>query len=97
MVEFSRSGPHRLEAQDVALSRPKQGFESPWGHHFSGRSCCTPGSFDPFKRQEFDLRNQEIYALHKQGVTVRELAQRYGLSEKRVWGVCTAERKVKQE
>ena len=25
-------GAHRLEAQDVALSRPKQGFESPWGH-----------------------------------------------------------------
>jgi hypothetical protein len=24
--------PIRLEAQDVALSRPKQGFESPMGH-----------------------------------------------------------------
>src|SRR5215207_4832125 len=24
--------PHRLVAQDGALSRPKQGFESPWGH-----------------------------------------------------------------
>ncbi len=24
--------PHRLEAQDGALSRPKLGFESPWGH-----------------------------------------------------------------
>lgn len=24
--------PHRLAAQDVALSRPKPGFESPWGH-----------------------------------------------------------------
>ncbi len=26
------SSPHRLVAQDVALSRPKLGFESPWGH-----------------------------------------------------------------
>jgi hypothetical protein len=24
--------PHRLAAQDGALSRLKQGFESPWGH-----------------------------------------------------------------
>ena len=27
-----RIRPHRLAAQDVALSRPKPGFESPWGH-----------------------------------------------------------------
>ena len=25
--------PHRLAAQDGALSRLKQGFESPWGHN----------------------------------------------------------------
>ena len=25
--------PHRPEAQDVALSRPKHGFESRWGRH----------------------------------------------------------------
>ncbi len=24
--------PHRLAAQDAALSRPKRGFDSPWGH-----------------------------------------------------------------
>lgn len=24
--------PHRLAAEDVALSRPKRGFEFPWGH-----------------------------------------------------------------
>jgi hypothetical protein len=29
---FPLNRPHRLEAQDAALSRPKQGFESPWGH-----------------------------------------------------------------
>src|SRR5205823_4351700 len=27
------SWPHRLEAQDTALSRLKHGFESRWGHH----------------------------------------------------------------
>jgi hypothetical protein len=26
--------PHRPEAQDVALSRPRHGFESRWGRHF---------------------------------------------------------------
>jgi hypothetical protein len=26
------TGPHRLEAQDTALSRRRQGFESPWGY-----------------------------------------------------------------
>ncbi len=25
-------GPHRLEAQDAALSRRQQGFKSPWGY-----------------------------------------------------------------
>jgi hypothetical protein len=30
-------GPHRPEAQDVALSRPKHGFESRWGRHFRRR------------------------------------------------------------
>jgi hypothetical protein len=32
VVKSARICPHRLEAQDVALSRPKLGFESPWGH-----------------------------------------------------------------
>jgi hypothetical protein len=26
------TGPHRLEAQDTALSRRRHGFESRWGH-----------------------------------------------------------------
>ena len=30
--------PHRLGDQDAALSRPKRGFESPWGHHLFARS-----------------------------------------------------------
>ena len=30
-------GSHRLAVQDVALSRRKQGFESPWERHFSTR------------------------------------------------------------
>jgi hypothetical protein len=34
--------PHRLAAQDGALSRPKQGFESPWGHK---RVIENDGSF----------------------------------------------------
>ncbi len=31
-AEYHAKRPHRLEAQDGALSRPKLGFESPWGH-----------------------------------------------------------------
>ncbi len=32
MIKFARFCPIRLVAQDVALSRLKQGFESPMGH-----------------------------------------------------------------
>ena len=32
MIKFSSASPHRLVAQDAALSRPKRGFEFPWGH-----------------------------------------------------------------
>lgn len=46
-----QSGPHRLEDQDAALSRPKLGFESPWGHLILGTripdarnlAVCRPG------------------------------------------------------
>ena len=38
MVKSCRSAhracPHRLEDQDVALSRLKLEFESPWGHYY---------------------------------------------------------------
>ena len=32
VIQYRTVCPHRLVAQDVALSRPKPGFESPWGH-----------------------------------------------------------------
>jgi len=34
VLSASNKRPHRLAAQDGALSRLKQGFESPWGHPF---------------------------------------------------------------
>jgi hypothetical protein len=40
-IPLASKRPHRLEAQDGALSRPKLGFESPWGHkksHFTSDS-----------------------------------------------------------
>ena len=36
--------PHRLEAQDITLSRWRQGFESPWGYQAAGES--SPGGED---------------------------------------------------
>ena len=39
-------------------------------------------------------RDVQIYELHKAGKTVCELAEQFGLSEKRVWGICTAMRKA---
>jgi hypothetical protein len=36
----------------------------------------------------------QIYELHKAGKTVRELAEQFGLLEKRVWGICTSMRKT---
>jgi hypothetical protein len=39
--------PHRLEAQDTALSRRRQGFESPWGYYFCGScGCDNPTGLD---------------------------------------------------
>ncbi len=32
--------PHRLAAQDSALSRRQQGFEPPWGRHIKRRLAC---------------------------------------------------------
>lgn len=32
LIQVVHRRPHRLAAQDGALSRLKQGFESPWGH-----------------------------------------------------------------
>lgn len=42
MIKFWLSCPHRLAAQDVALSRLKRGFESRWGHH---KPPMSGGSF----------------------------------------------------
>ena len=36
------SCPHRLEAQDAALSRRQQGFKSPWGYSFSWKRRNKP-------------------------------------------------------
>src|SRR6187551_2733652 len=41
---FRFLSPHRLEAQDTALSRRRQGFESPWGRHTS-QGFATERSF----------------------------------------------------
>jgi hypothetical protein len=60
------------------------------------RAKSANSGFDPFKRQEFDRRNQEIYALHMWVETAREVAQRFGLSEYRVWGICTAMHKLSE-
>ena len=34
--------PHRLVDQDAALSRPKPGFEPPWGHTFAPNQPNLP-------------------------------------------------------
>ena len=41
--EFARAParPHRPEAQDVALSRPKHGFESRWGRQYCSRELVS--------------------------------------------------------
>ena len=38
-VGASHLGPHRLAAQDVALSRPKHEFETRWGHNESAEEA----------------------------------------------------------
>src|SRR6185436_20479655 len=48
------TGPHRPEAQDVALSRPKHGFESRWGRHFGHLSACYPRQIDDTREQPLE-------------------------------------------
>jgi len=44
----SRSRPHRPEAQDAALSRPKRGFDSRWGHQLGYNVTAeNRGKFHP--------------------------------------------------
>src|SRR5690242_15594955 len=38
MPERRALRPHRLEAQDTALSRRRRGFEPRWGRHFQSKS-----------------------------------------------------------
>ena len=48
----------------------------------------------PKPPQPIDPRNLEIYRLHSiEKKTIRELANTYGISMKRVWGICTQMRK----
>lgn len=44
LAKIARASPHRLAAQDGALSRLKQGFESPWGHY---TTASDGGFFSP--------------------------------------------------
>ena len=48
--------PHRLAAQDGALSRLKQGFESPWGHLSIGKH--TPTVLYCLARNEKNMTNE---------------------------------------
>jgi hypothetical protein len=55
--------PHRLEAQDTALSRPRRGFESRWGHSPSHTNRLRGAFF--FIRQahlECPEEPREVYA-----------------------------------
>src|ERR1700687_3628168 len=42
LVQYHCSRPHRLVDQDAALSRPKPGFESPWGHSPANQAGPQP-------------------------------------------------------
>src|SRR3954468_5214744 len=54
----ARTCPHRPEAQDVALSRPKHGFESRWGRQPS----LVPMKAAPPKRNMFGRRKGGLSA-----------------------------------
>jgi hypothetical protein len=48
----------------------------------------------PRKPRPVNPRDMEIYRLHTMNkLTIPELAEKYQLSEVRVWGICTAARK----
>jgi hypothetical protein len=59
-----QSRPHRLVAQDGALSRPKQGFESPWGH----KESPNGGSFYIQTGARLDIQDRLFVAYAKQAL-----------------------------
>ena len=50
--------PHRLEAQDGALSRLKPGFESPWGRHYYQIVSSLPVTSLLDVRQKYGMEGQ---------------------------------------
>src|SRR5438093_7404963 len=68
-------GPHRPEAQDVALSRPKHGFESRWGRH---RICNEePGQqlAEAASSREFPSAHAAVFDRPRSGWFGEELLQ----------------------
>ena len=51
--------PHRLEAQDTALSRRRRGFESPWGRHYSGDAKNLALSYHKAKMTDRHVKFRE--------------------------------------
>ncbi len=51
----------------------------------------------PRKPRPVNPRDREIFRLHtEEKQTIRELSKRFDLSEKRIWNICTVERKSEQ-
>ena len=64
-------------------------LEMPKGERRVGRPVA--------KKTEPTTRDVEIYDRHVAGETVRALAEAYGLSEQRVWGICTEVRRWRRK
>ena len=59
------TGPHRPEAQDVALSRPKHGFESRWGrHHTCTRHPADDPACEVFHMKDANVMRGELSVSH---------------------------------
>ena len=54
------TSPHRLEAQDTALSRRRHGFESRWGHLVAGQPGQPEREADWPKRLNIDRLQRAI-------------------------------------
>jgi hypothetical protein len=93
MLQFLPARPHRLAAQDVALSRPKQGFDSPWGHFLfrSAYSYITQLLPEKLIPENYHLSTYISQKKQKAIINFMEIGNTLYVSERSDWRAWLAE------
>lgn len=82
--------------------QPQKANPYPWWQHLEDTGCSVApkclecplprciyedGALDEIRSQRVEVRNQQIYSLRQQGLSVDEIAQLHGLSNRSVWRI----------